>query len=201
MTPDAENQASTRVDLNFLIKQFTAKLENYEQLGKELRRQLHQILEIVSPSGREPIGCDRVPCSAYISPRGVRNPGGRPRGYSTFGNRGTHRSVRGRRQNQASAVDYTGGSHVGPTQPLDPIQESLIQTSVSFAPGIYLHFVFNLFRSVYVGDWACSSKNRRYYLFATSYFTGQDSHHQGSWLGIVKNGAGRTSRMRSQCNA
>lgn len=199
MTPNAENQASTRVDLNFLTKQFTAKLENYEQLGKELRHKLHQILEIVSQSGREPIGCDRVPCSSHISPRGVRNPGGRPRGYSTFGNRGTHRSVRGRRQNKASAMDYTGGSHVGPTQPLDPIQESLIQTSVSVAPGIYLHFVFNLFSSVW--DWACSSDNFRYYLFAKSYFAGQDCHLRGSWLDIVKNGAGRASQMRLQCNA
>ena len=48
------------------------------------------------------------------------------------------RSSPGRRQAQASEMDYIGDSQVRPTQPLHPVQESLVQTSVLVPPGTLL---------------------------------------------------------------
>src|SRR5208282_1334524 len=116
-------------------------------------------------SDREPIDCDGVPYSPHVSPRSVRNRGRRPRGYSTFGNRGAHKSICGRQQNQAPGMDYTGDSQAGPAQPLYPVQDSLVQTSVPVTPGTHLlRFLFNLYSSLYVRDWALSGNNICYHL-------------------------------------
>ena len=167
-----EKEVPNREELNFLIKQLTARLEKHEQVVKELRNELCRIEGFLQPNDRELISGERVSYSPHIGPRGIGNRGGRPHGYSTFRSRGAHKSVRGRGQKRVLGLDYTEGSQAGPTQPLDPMQESMTQTSVPVTPGTHLRFLFNLSSSVYVRDWARSGQNIRPHLFTKSYFTG-----------------------------
>src|SRR5437016_137436 len=72
-----------------LVKEFSSNLETCGQLLNKLSNDFRSIQAMVSPDVREVANGDGVPYISHLSSRGVRNRGGRPRGHSTLGNRGS----------------------------------------------------------------------------------------------------------------
>ena len=127
-----------------MVKEFSKKLNTCGQLLSELSNEFCSILAIVSPYIREVANSDGVPDISLTSSRGVRNRGGRRRGNSTVGNRGSRKSASSRRTNQGAGMDYAGNVPSRQFLANDLPQGLLVQPSRPARPGTILFYFFPL---------------------------------------------------------